>query len=663
MTDDYLARIFCLNRIKCTNFMSINLLFAMKKTMFCFALAFGVSFILNSCEYSPSEIPLTELQEPTEPASVSINLTPEVDTLKLFTSANITYAIDVGASEIYDVKFLIDDIQMTNVYSSAKGFYYTTVPIHSINDGLHELKIRTLTSTNSGSIADKVGAELFFYELSWPLYVNKKARDQMKFSDLQSVPEGIKLSWFKYDYADFRRYQVGRSSLIPGYGRELVNTTDPHLTTFIDQTYIEGDYVAYNLMAYMDGFAMDSRSYVDEIKKPRIKINLDWTFDVSWNPSKYAKNVKSYFLKTNIPQFGYPEDHEIYDLNQTTVRFSEKLGFGGNYGIQLRYIPKGYEGYYTYDVKGGFTNFALGDSIPSFERGFLISGTNSLLLYNNGKFSKYNYSTGQSSDSFAITPIEKVYQRFMASSLSGSLFGYFQNKEFFVRRSNDWSLLNKMDIGSTDRFNPNWNVISISDDGKVAAIDNYNNLQIYDFKSGTKIAVPEFKSQYIPMQANFSPDGKTISIRLTNYVEQKSLLIAYNIGPNGLEKVNELVRSSSSYQATFSYSPVDDKIIYLNYGGMYDYSVEIINPQTFVVENLVKIPKFFVPIAYDYETNRVIAQFQSFPTKRYSYLIDVKSGKQTEVIQFVSRDQLIFSNGTVFSGNGRSIKIDDYFIQ
>ncbi len=634
----------------------------MKKINFHFLAILSLLLIFYSCEYSPSEIPLTVVKEPTDPPSISVNLTPEMDTLKLFTSANITYVVDVGTHEIYDLKFLMDGKEMSNVNSNAKGSYYTTIPTYSFDDGLHELKIRTYTSTNSGSIADKVGAEQFLYELSWPVYINKKARDQMKFTNLQAVPDGIKLSWFKYDYADFQRYEVGRSSLIPGYNKELVNTTNPYLTSFVDKTYIEGDYVTYSLMAYVDGLAMDSRSYVEEIKRPKVTIKPDRTVDVSWTPSKYSQNVKSCFLKTSVPTFGYPEEHEVSDLAQTTASFNKKVGFGGNYGMQLRYVPKGYDGYYSYDVKGGLTNFALGDSIPSFERGFFIYGTNSLLLYNNGKFSKYNYSTGQSSDSFSITPIETVYQHLMVSSISGSLFGYFQNQEFFVRRSNDWSLLNKIDIGSIDNFNPNGNNISISDDGKVAVIDIYNNLQIFDFKTGTKIPGPKFESPFVPVQAILAPDGKTISVRVTNYMEQKTSLIAYNIESNGLNKVNELVRSNASYEATFSYSPVDGKIIYLNYGGMYNYNVDIINPQTFFVENSVKIPEFFIPVAYDYENSRVVAQYQFFPTQEFSYLLDLKTGKQSKIVQFVGQGQFLFSNGTAYSGNGRSIKIDDYIL-
>lgn len=636
----------------------------MKKLNFHFLAILSILLISYSCEYSPSEIPLTEVEKPSDQApSISIDLTPEMDTIMLSTSVNVSYKVDVGSLKIYDVKFLLDGTDMGSLFSDSKGLYATTLSSSQISDGLHELKVRTYTSTNSGSIADKVQAEGYLYEFTWPVVVNKGAKDQMKFTNLQAVANGIKLSWFKYDYADFKQYIVGRSSLIPGYNKELVNTTNPYITSIVDNTYIEGDYVTYSLMAYMDGFAMDSRSYVDEIKRPRIKINLDGTFDVSWSPSKYAKNVKSYFLKTTIPQFGYPEDHEIADLNQTTVRFSEKLGFGGNYGVQLRYIPKGYDGYYTFDVMGGLTNVALGDSIPAFERGFLIRSENSILTYKEGKFSKFDHLTGRSSTSLSIKPIEYPYQRLIASSVSGSLFGYFEDNLFVVRRTSDWSLLNKLDIGSTNNFNLNGSNISISDEGKVAVIDIYSNLRIFDFKSGEKILENKFENPYSLLEAVISQDGKTVIVRLTNYTEQKGVLIGYNIELNKLDEVNRLVRSNPMYESSFTFSPVDGKIIYLNYSGMYQYNVDIINPQTFVVENSVKIPEFFVPIAYDYETNRVIAQYQFFPTEKYSYMVDVKTGKQTKVVQFVGREQLMFSNGTVYSGSGRSIKIDDYILQ
>jgi len=648
--------------ILCTKL--LHLQHCMKNINFQFLAVLSILLISFSCEYSPSEIPLTEVEEPSETAPfISIDLTPEMDTIKLSTSVYVSYKVDVGSLKIYDVKFLMDGTDMGTLFSDAKGLYATTLSSSQISDGLHELKVRTYTSTNSGSIADKVQAEGYLYEFAWPVVVNKGAKDQMKFTNLQVVPNGIKLSWLKYDYADFQRYTVNKISTMPGQSKELANTTNPYQNSVIDLNYVEGDYVTYSLYTYMDGFVMDSKSYVEEIRKPNVTINADRTVDVNWSQSKYPQNVKSYYLKTTIPTFGYPEDKEIVDLNQTTTRFNEKLGFGGNYGMQLRYIPKGYDGYNTFDVKGGLTQFALGDSISAFQRGFLITGKNSILIYNNGKFSKYNYATHQSSGSLFITPIESVYQRYITGSASGKLFGYFESQQFVVRNSEDLSLVKRLNVEAYDGFNFRVRSISLSDEGTIATIDNSNTLRIFNANSGQRILEKIYEAPFFLQDGVLSPDGKNICLKLGNYTEGTSTIALYRIEANELVSVGGFVKSGSDYESTFTFSPVDGKLIYFNYLGGYNYKVDVINPQTLVVENTVQIPEWFIPIAYDYANNRVIAQYQFFPIKRFSYMLDVKTGLQSKIVQFVGQDQVLFSDGKVFSGNGRSIKIDDYIIQ
>ena len=635
----------------------------MKKINYHFLAILGIFIISFSCEYSPSEIPLTVVEKPSDQASISINLTPNKDTIKLSTSVYVTYTVDVGSHEIYDLKFFMDDVDMGNTFTGVEGSYSTTILASKLTDGLHELKITTNTSTNSGSIADKVGAEQYSFELKWPVLVNKEAKDQMKFTNLQVIPSGIKLSWCKYDYADFQRYTVGKSSIIPNQSKELVNSTDPNTVSVVDNSYVEGDYVTYSLFTYMDGFAMDSKSYVDEIKRPNVTINTDRTVNVSWSQSKYSQNVKSYYLKTTIPTFGYPEDKEIADLNQTSVAFNEKLGFGGSYGMQLRYIPKGYDGYNTFEVKGGLTEFALGDSIPAFERGFFIEGTNSLLTYKDGKFFRYNFSTGQSSSPFTITPIESVYQRFIVSSASGELFGYFENKQFMVRKSSDWSLVAKMDIEAYDGFNSILSTISMSNNGMIATVDIFNKLRIFDMQTGIKVLEKESEGDLLIQNAVLSLDGNNVCLRSGGYSINKSLLISYAIGGGKLTETGRYEKDGYEYESKFAYSPINGKIINFNYLGMYSYKIDILNPETLAVENTLAMPEWFIPIAFDYSNDRVIGQYQFFPIKRFSYLLNVKTGKQSKIVQFVGQGQYLFSNGTVFAGNGRSIKIDDYILQ
>ena len=142
----------------------------MKKINSHFLAILGILIISYSCEYSPSDIPLTEVEKPSDQASIFINLTPNKDTIKLSTAVNVTYTVDVGSHEIYDLKFFMDGVDMGNLFTGVEGSYSTTILASKLTDGLHELKITTNTSTNSGSIADKVGAEQYLYELKWPVF-------------------------------------------------------------------------------------------------------------------------------------------------------------------------------------------------------------------------------------------------------------------------------------------------------------------------------------------------------------------------------------------------------------------------------------------------------------------------------------------------------------
>jgi hypothetical protein len=91
--------------------------------------------------------------------------------------------------------------------------------------------------------------------------------------------------------------------------------------------------------------------------------------------------------------------------------------------------------------------------------------------------------------------------------------------------------------------------------------------------------------------------------------------------------------------------------------------VEVRDSRTFELLHSVEVPQLFVPVAYDFKTERVIAQHHSFPNKNFSILFDLKTGAQKKIVQFSGKEPLIFNDGIVYSGNGRSIPIDDFITE
>jgi hypothetical protein len=196
-------------------------------------------FSFSSCEFSPSEIPLTEVEKPSDNApSIEIELTPEMATLRLSEPVWITYSVQSGDREIYRINVELDDTELSDVRYNSSQEIRAYVPVNLIEDGIHELKITTYTSTNSGSIADKIGSEAYLYEIKWPVFVNKQAKENFVFYDPEFVPEGIKVSWPQYSYADFDYYGFSRNP--SGIQSKKITITDPYQNSYIDSTYIEG---------------------------------------------------------------------------------------------------------------------------------------------------------------------------------------------------------------------------------------------------------------------------------------------------------------------------------------------------------------------------------------------------------------------------------------
>lgn len=638
----------------------------MKKIIKYYSLLAGLLLSLIACEFSPSGIPLSEIEKPSEIApDISIELNPSMDTLRLSEPAWITYSVNTGVNKLYRIAFQFDntDIANLNYISTEKVSAY--INSNSVEDGMHELKISTFTSTNSGSIADKTSSEAYLYELTWPVYINKSAKKNFTFNDLKFSPEGIKVSWSEYRYADFDRYEFGWSS--PYYQSGKLVIKDPRQNSYIDSTYVEGCYKYYSVYVYyaIGGFKYDNLTYYKKIINPLIGINKDCSVDISWTHSKNEQNVKLYCIKTSAPNYGFPEEHDLANLNDTTLRLNEKIGFGGDYNVQLRYIPKGFDTYHTMlDPVGGLTKYALGDSIPLFQKAFHITAENFLLIYKNGTFSRYNFLTGERSDSLSITPVESSSLLTVTGSPDGNYFGYFENQEYVIRRSTDLTLVNKLNIEAYNGYNFILNDISISNYGLIGTADYNNNLRIFDILTRNKIFEKHFESNYFLRKALISPDGKYLAVMLKDYSLGTTSLVYYSFENNLLNELGRVNGVGEDSGSVLAYAPQSEqKIIVSRWRSSYKYNVEVRDSRTFELLYSVELPQFFVPVVYDFTTDRVIAQYQFFPTLRYSYLIDIKTGIQEKIVQFSGRESLVFDGGIAYSGNGRSIKIDDFKIK
>lgn len=617
--------------------------------------------ILSGCEFQPSDIPLNSVSQPATAAPLELKLTPEMDTVRIAQPLWITYTVNSGEHKIYSIKVQLDEAILNVVQGND---IRTWLDLENAFDGWHDLQITIYYATNSGSIADKLNAEAFVYNIHWPVYINMHARDHLGFNPVSTANGNIKLSWPEYHYADFGSYIISWSSPL-GYGSKTIY--DPHQNSFTDSTLVEGCNSYYTLRYYFSsGYSDYNLNYCMNLQLPAVKVNADNTINVSWSKSVKEKSLQSYCLTTTAPYYGRTEEHDITDLSITSIRLTNKIGFGGDYTARLKYIPKLFKNYHSaLETKGGITSFALGDSVPLFNKSFYISSDNSFLLYSAGRFFKYYPQTGKNSDVMNAEAGASTILNMISCSPDGIYFGYFWNEKYVVRRTSDFSVVNTVDIQGYQQHNLILNDVHISNNGIISTADYNGYIRLFNVATGVRIYENRYSNDGYNSDSNISPDGQNLAIIQVNNITFKMQWVYYNFDGVQLNELGRVDVGSSYAKETVPvvyYPESQHKMIIPRWISLYHYVLEVRDTRDFTLLHSSDVTFEFVPVVYDFASDMAIAQFQYFPPEKYSILINLNTGTSYKIIQLAGSSIYFFFNGKLYSGNGRSINVDDYKI-
>ena len=154
--------------------------------------------ILISCKFQPSEIPLTDVQPPGDNAPVLfIEVQPDMDTLKLAMDTWTEFKFTSPEASVQHVKISFDDNVVYDAeYNPAnKPRFY--IALGNYSEGLHSFTIQAFTSSNTGSIADKVGAEGYLYQVEWPVIIRHNVDRWLSVTDVEYKNGGAQVEWNK----------------------------------------------------------------------------------------------------------------------------------------------------------------------------------------------------------------------------------------------------------------------------------------------------------------------------------------------------------------------------------------------------------------------------------------------------------------------------------
>jgi hypothetical protein len=478
-----------------------------------------VLLILSGCEFRPDDVPETQI-DPSEDSGppIFISLNDRTDTIKIGWNTEFSYNISGTDNKINYVIVTFEDIELHHFIGDYGQIFSFSLDPASYSNGSYHLNIKIFTATGSGSIADKVGAEGYLYELDWPVIVDRTLPEGIANYTIRATKtiSGVDLSWPSFDHPNFISYVIYRH--YPGFLVSAVPVTtisDPLITTYTDTTYWEGQNAMYYLRIVTPAgfFEGEYIWFYDYLTGLKATWHPDGTVDVTWDKSRNLESFGKYYVYSGYRYDDFIEEYYIEDPDHNYVKL-KNAGFGSGLNIFLKFIPKGVDPnsyrYLNYAMIGCPTH----PMIPTFLYCCNVNNHNFLILSDLKKIYRYFPYEVRTEDTISVN-IETYW--LISVSNNGDRFVYYQNEKFYIRRTNDFFLENEFTGPPLQSMNRTLQSCSLADNGNLLAIDNEGYAYLYDTQNGLLIRKDSMgiRGWYPEKLASISPDGTKMVARIT----------------------------------------------------------------------------------------------------------------------------------------------------
>jgi hypothetical protein len=613
-----------------------------------------------SCEFKPSDIPETYVEQPDENAPVLyIEVQPGMDTLKLATDVWTEFKFTSPETEVKWVTITFDDNVVYDSEYSMQNRPRFYIALGSYTEGLHYFTIQAFASSNTGSIADMAGAEGYLYEVQWPVIIHQNIERRLHVKSVEYKKGGTQVTWEKYDYSDFEYYRLIKTSSTSANEAEY-HITNPQITTLFDTTYLEGEYSDYQVS--LNGEYGHSYSFQKPVQTPEIILNEEKNrMMVRWNRTQNPKRLGYYHVALKVPDTYFYQEVMNEDAEDTVAVYNISPGFGDNYEFQVRYVPAGFDQpYVIYNSSGGKAIFSLGNQMLSFENAMKIGDTGDILLYNDGLFYKYNIVSHTVLDSFRVEDLANPV--FIRVSPSGQFFSYFTNTDFVMRKTSDWGLVGQFTTPLTNYGTVLfWNV-SISDNYRLLVTQHLNVLSITDVRTGDELFRKTGAQGENFADAVINSEGDKILYNTYVYDDEKNYLHLVDFDGAKFTELGETTAASpGANYGIVQYAILEDKVLILKSISGYDYRWEERSVSDFSLINGFDLPHSFVPVAIDFPKKQLITRYglNGGFDESYSLFYDFENNTSHKITPIIKGQRFVLSNDVLANGSGRYLSLSD----
>jgi len=262
---------------------------------------------ITSCTYSPDETYFKEIILNTEvKGQISLNSYDDKSSILIYGPTVFSY--DCTEFEKINKLEVIFNSKVLVSNGSPSGVF--TIDNSLLRTGLSKLRIQILAPSQSGSLADKVGAEKFQVWREWDLEADI-GPPPSPILELSTENNFLKLSWTPYTKPNFKEYQVSIGGL-------QIIITDPKHTSYLVKDYVGGYFIQCNVQVLTNLSASQSNLVKrdDQVKLVGQYRYSDGTVLLTWSKADFSGDFKSYSILEN----GI-ERPELVNVSDTSVRF------------------------------------------------------------------------------------------------------------------------------------------------------------------------------------------------------------------------------------------------------------------------------------------------------------------------------------------------------
>lgn len=397
----------------------------MRRTFFHSLIFIFLTFI--GCTFEPDGDHFIELHEQGVVPEIGVDLNFATDTIYVQKSEWIRFSYSNNGDQVNWAQLVIDG-EETAINDTPSGGLELRWYLEGKSKTVFPLELRLFTKSQTGSIADKLGAEGFLISKTWTLVVRNPDMMGVRMKKAELTDGTLKLTWDMFKGTDFKEYRIYRE--IDYYQQSFVQVatiTAQEQTSFIDQNY-HGErsryWVVVNGQFY--GPSVSVEGPLPELKA----VNLtNGDIQLSWKKPPFYKNLKGYRIAYRNDTGSIEPIGEITDTGIESFTIPNPK-FAFSYEFYLVMIPKS-ESYYDDWALNQFLSTRAGSTYgkitPIFTQAYAGSEPVSFLLNNYQRIIAFDHR------SFA--PLRE--------------FGYGVNISWFDVSSNNHYLVCKLNTPAT----------------------------------------------------------------------------------------------------------------------------------------------------------------------------------------------------------------------